>query len=73
MPKKEKRNIPAPATQSDLYAAAILEELERIADALDALADRYAVQGESVPGVVELREPEPVKASNRDARKAQKG
>lgn len=68
MAKREKgRVIPAPATQVDMYLAAIVEELERLNDTIEGLT----VQPEAeVTDEVELREPElPKKAAHRDAKK----
>ncbi len=64
----EGRAIPAPATQQDMYLAAIVEELER----LNANIERLVVDAPPVEvsaGEVELRESEskPKKAAHRDA------
>lgn len=64
------RYLPAPATQQDMYLAAIVEELERLNANLGRLIDGTTM-AEQVNGEVELRESEsmPKKATHRDAKR----
>ena len=78
--QREGRAIPAPATQSDMYGAAIVEELERLNDNIERLFDALTpAQPQATGDVVELSEPAAVapaeeasvkKLAHRDAKRA---